>query len=249
MLKEERQNIILEEIRAKNKVHSSDLSKKLDVSEDTIRRDLRELAENGHIKKVHGGAMAYPHTPEFLKKKKVPHQTERVTIVKKVLPYIVNYKVILLTGDSTCETLVDHLPKDFAATILTNSLSIATKLLEFHSIETFFLGGKLSKKSRVSIGMDVIKALDEIHADLCVFSTSSIHADIGIMEKERETALTQKAMLGAAANVITLCLSNDIGKMQPFKVEGLNRINTLVTELDKQAAILDSLKNKGVDVI
>ena len=125
MLKEERHNIILQEIRAKNKVHSADLSHQLNVSEDTIRRDLRELSENGHIKKVHGGAMANPHVPDHIRSPDFSHREERLIIARKAATFIHDHQVIILEGDATSELLVEQLPRDLIATIFTNSPSIA----------------------------------------------------------------------------------------------------------------------------
>ncbi|MEO0469496.1 MAG: DeoR/GlpR family DNA-binding transcription regulator [Bacteroidota bacterium] len=248
MLKEERHNIILEEIRAKNKVHSADLSQQLNVSEDTIRRDLRELSENGHLKKVHGGAMANPHVPDHIRSPEFTHRAERIIIAKKATAFVQDHQVLILEGDATSELLVEQLPSDLRATIFTNSPAIAMKLFRFHSVETFLLGGKISHRACKSQGLEVINTLKDIHADLCIFSALSIHGDIGIMDEDREYAITLKTMMQSASRSIALCLSNHIGRIKPFKVESITNINTLITEIDASDDSLENIRSKGVDI-
>lgn len=249
MLKVERQNMILQEIRTHNKVHSSKLSQLLNVSEDTIRRDLRELAGNGHIKKVHGGAMANPNSPETVRKQKIPNQPEREVISRKAASLLQNGQVILMEGNSTNFLLIDHIPKEITLTIFTNSLQLATKLFNYQHIETIFLGGKLSNKYPVTLGMDVINALNEIHADLFFAEIDSIHEDIGITDGDRESAYTKKAMFSSASQAIVMCLSSDIGTIQPFKVEGLDKISTIITEASPEHHQLNRFSNKGVQIL
>lgn len=249
MLKQERHSLILTEIVTHNKVHSADLSLKLNVSEDTIRRDLKELAEEGHIKKVHGGAMSNPVSPVAVNNSHISYRFERLEIVKKALPFIEDGAFIILEGQHTSLMLVDLFPKDLSATIFTNSLPVASKLFDYHQIETFFLGGKLSDKSRSTTGMDVIDTLSEIHADICIMELSGIHVDIGMTDSDREYAITKKAMINASSNLVTLCLSKDLSSIQPFKVEGTNRVNRLITELNNEDAQLEAFRNKGVEVL
>ncbi len=249
MLKEERQNIILEEIKTHNKVHSSKLSQLLNVSEDTIRRDLRELAGNGRIKKVHGGAMATPNSPEIFGQQKISKQAEREIIAEKAASLLRDGQVILMEGESTNLLLADHIPQEMTLTIFTNSLQLAYKLFNHQNIETIFLGGKLSHKYPMTLGMDVINALNEIHADLFFAEVDSIHEDIGITDGDRESAYTKKAMFKSASQVVVMCLSNDIGTIQPFKVESVDMINILITEAGPEHHQLNRFSNKGVQIL
>ncbi|MEM9324464.1 MAG: DeoR/GlpR family DNA-binding transcription regulator [Bacteroidota bacterium] len=248
MLKQERQSLILAEITANNKVHSADLSSKLKVSEDTIRRDLKELAEEGFVKKVHGGAMANPVAPPKTKSELVTYPEDRLKIIRKCLPQVRNHSVLIMEGGESSTLLAEHLPQDLSLTVFTNSLPIAYRLFEFHNIETFILGGHLSSKNRSTKGMDVIHTLSEIHADVCFMELRAIHAEIGITDADREYAATKKAMINAASQLVAYCLSKDLGGVQPFKVESLQRVGTLVTELDADHQALQTIKSKGINV-
>lgn len=249
MLKEERHNFILHEIKMHNKVHSTTLSKKLNVSEDTIRRDLKELSENGHIKKVHGGAMANPFMPANVKNPVIEDQAEKINIVQKGLDLIKPHQVLIVEGGATNAMLIENLPKDFEATIFTNSLLIGTKLVEYPYIESIFLGGRISKKEPSTIGLDVINYLNDIHVDMLLVETFSIHKDIGISDGDRENALTINAMMNTSRKVTVLCLSNAFGRVQPFKIAPIDKVDTIVTELSPDDENLEQFRNIGIQVI
>lgn len=249
MLKEERQNIILEEIVNNNKVHSNTLSKKLNVSEDTIRRDLKELSEIGHIKKVHGGAMANPTVPATIISQKISDQKEHLIIAQKALSTLVDHKVIIMEGDESNLILASILPPDFTATIFTNSLKVATRLFEFPNIETFMLGGKISHRTPITSGLEVMDALADIHADICLLEATSLHVDIGLTDGDRERAQIKKKIINHSSNVIAMCLSRRTGSIKPFKVEGLEKITSLITELNEDDTRLSSFINKGIRIV
>ncbi|MBX2842936.1 MAG: DeoR/GlpR family DNA-binding transcription regulator [Flammeovirgaceae bacterium] len=249
MLKEERLNYILDEIRAYNKVKSSDLSIQLNVSEDTIRRDLKELSDTGKIRKVHGGAMASSYIPFSYKDREVYAHEEKISIVKKAIPLIKDDQVVLIDGGTTNLELVRLLPQDLKATFFTNCLPVATQLAEHPNIEIVFIGGKIIKNALVSIGLDVINSLNEIQADICFLGTRSIHYKNGITEIDREEAQVKRAIAQSANHVVSLAISDKLDTLQPFKVEGINKINTIVTELDPNHERLDNYKKSGVEVL
>ncbi len=249
MLKQERHNIIIREIMTHNKVLSADLSELLDVSEDTIRRDLKELAELGQIKKVHGGAMANPHIPAERINAQISSQAERKAIAEKAASMIEDDMVLLMDGDATSLTIIDLIDKNMSLTIFTNSLQVGLKLFSNTNIETIILGGRMSQKYKITSGLDVINALSEVNTDLCFMETASLHEDIGITESDRENAFTKKAMFNASSKVIALCLSKDLGSIQPFKVEGIDKLDAIITEVSPRDSKLLRFNNKGIDLL
>lgn len=249
MLKQERQELILSEVTANNKVHSADLSLKLNVSEDTIRRDLKELADLGYLKKVHGGAMANPVGPQHEKQQSISHESERLEMISKCLPLIQPNAILIIEGSESAAVLADQLPSDFPLTVFTNSLPVATRLLTAHHVDTFFIGGKISLKNRGTMGTEVVQNLSDIQADLCFMEFSGIHPEIGLTESDREYAITLKAMLKAATEIVGLSLSKDLGHLQPFRVATMDKLSKLVTELETPAESLSPFEKKGVEIL
>ncbi|MEL6850643.1 MAG: DeoR/GlpR family DNA-binding transcription regulator, partial [Bacteroidota bacterium] len=152
MLKEERHSFILEELRLKKKVLTYELSEALEVSEDTIRRDLKELAEINQIKKVHGGAVSHSLNPYDYKDRQIFAQDEKIQIAEKARHLIKPHQVVIMDGGTTNLELAKRLPRELEATIFTNSLPIAVELSDHPKVETIFLGGKLLKKAQVTVG-------------------------------------------------------------------------------------------------
>lgn len=250
MLKQERQNYILEDIRIYNKVLSSELSQKLGVSEDTIRRDLKELSDNGQIKKVHGGAMSSGgYLPFSHKDREIHAHDEKVAIVRKAIPLIPDECVMVMDGGTTNLELARLLPADLKATVFTNSLPIAIQLSEHPRIETIFIGGRILKNGQITIGMDVINCVSEIHADICFIGTRSIHADFGISDFDREECQAKRALISCAKQVVSLPISEKINTIQPYKVTDISNIHTLITELNPEHPLLGAFKQRGLQVL
>ncbi len=249
MLKQERQELILSEITTHNKVHSADLSLKLNVSEDTIRRDLKELADQGYVKKVHGGAMANPIGPQSTQQESISHESERQDLINKCLPLIRPNTILIIEGTETAAILAEQLPLDLSLTVFTNSLPVANRLLQVPQIDTHFIGGKISMKHQSSMGTEVVQNLADIQADHCFMEFTGIHPEIGVTSSDREYAITLKAMLKSATELIGLSLSKDIGSMQPFRVASTDKLSKLVTELDSPTKQVAAFSDKGVEVL
>ena len=219
------------------------------VSEDTIRRDLKELADHGHLKKIHGGAIANIYAPLNLENSDFHQEKKMLAVAEKAQYLFVNHQVIIMNGGTINLKLLQFIPENLSLTIVTNSLMVALKLCNFHKIDTVFLGGTILKKEQVSIGMDVKTSLTDIHADVCLLDTCSIHPDSGLSDINREEASTKKAMMQAAERVVSLVTSERIGTVKPFKINKINQIHTLISELNPKDLSLMPFIKKGLQVL
>lgn len=248
MLKAERQSIILEELRAFNRVKSSNLCILLNVSEDTIRRDLNELEEKGQLKKVHGGAISLSFIPSF-KKREVQEIKTKHIIAKKALDLIEDGQVLIIDGGTSNMQLVNLLPVDKKLTVFTNSIPVASKLCEYPNIDGVFLGGNILRKAYTSIGHQALESLLEIHADMCFLGINGVDHEIGLTVVNRQETTIKKAIIKASNKVVTLTISSKIGSVQPFKVCELESLDILVTDVDPDDKILNPYHQKGIKVI
>jgi DeoR/GlpR family transcriptional regulator of sugar metabolism len=247
MLKKERQAYIIQQINVHNKVLSSDLSVQLDVSEDTVRRDLQELAEEGKLIKVHGGALSksFHFTLESHSIYSLP---EKKSIAYKAIQLIQDGMMILLSGGTTIRELVKSLPPDLNATFITVSVPIALELLEHPTCEVIFIGNKLLKNAQMSVGAEVIQRLGQIKADLC-FGTNSIDANFGITDLEWEIIEVKKAMIKCAHKTVSLAISEKLNTIQRLQVCRPEDIDMLITELEPEDPILTPFREKGITVL
>ncbi len=248
MLKKERQAHIIQQINVHNKVLSSDLSVQLDVSEDTVRRDLQELSEEGKLIKVHGGALSksFHFTLESSTIYSLP---EKKSIAYKAMQLIKDGMMIVLSGGTTIRELVKSLPPDLNATFITVSVPIALELLDHPTSEVIFLGNKLLKNAQMSVGAEVVERLGQIKADLCFLGTNSIDANFGISDLEWEIIEVKRAMIKCAHKTISLAISEKLNTIQRLQVCKPEEINMLITELDADDPLLAPFKLKGLTVL
>lgn len=249
MLKKERQFSILNLLQENQKVLSNELSQKLNVSEDTIRRDLKELASQGKLLKVHGGALTTSQKVFSYHEDAIFDHEIKSIIAKKALALIENNDVIVLGGGTTILELVNYMPDDLSITVYTYSLPVAMRLTDHPKIEVIFFGGKLMKQARITIGLDMIQYIANIRADACFLGSSGIDVDVGLMEIDLDVSHLKKAIVKISDKVIIMSTSEKINTKQRFLVCGLDCINTLVTELDVESKNLEVFKKRGLQIL
>ncbi|MBN8718222.1 transcriptional regulator, DeoR family [Hydrobacter penzbergensis] len=248
MLKKERQAFIIQQINIHNKVLSSDLSVQLNVSEDTVRRDLQELSEEGKLIKVHGGALSksFHFT---LETNTIYSQPEKRSIAYKAVQMIHDGMLVLLSGGTTIRELVKALPPELNATFITVSVPIALALLEHPNSEVIFLGNKISKNAQMSVGAEVVQRLSGIRADLCILGTNSIDANQGITDLEWEIIEVKRAMVKASYKTVSLAIAEKLNTVQRLQVCKPEEIDVLITELEPSDPILRAYHDKGIIVL
>ena len=253
MLREERLQYILQKLEIEKRISSVHLSQELRISDDTIRRDLNELAEQGLVKKVHGGAVQIApksSVPLHYETRMQHAHEEKKMLAQKAISLFRNGQVIILDGGSTTNFQVaQQLPKDLEATIFTNSLPIATALTYYEGIEVVMLGGKIFKKMYSAIDIKVIEALNEIRADICLLGICSIHHEIGVTNIFREEAFVKRKMSEVSAKTVVLATADKIDTAESYLVCKCSDLNVLITDDKIEQTILEKYEDKGVLVM
>jgi len=230
MLREERLQIILKMLETNQRVSSVELSEIINVSDDTIRRDLNELAENGLLKKVHGGAVPRSAHPYKLKERiKVAHE-EKMVLAQKAQAYFHDGQVILLDNGSTNMEVARMMSPDLKATNFTNSLQIAQILCEHPSIQLFFLGGKVFKDAQNTYGAEVIEMLQKIRADICILGVCGIHHDIGVTIQDRGENQVKRKMVDISQKVVALVTASKVNTAESYVVCTLDELDVMLTD-------------------
>jgi DeoR/GlpR family transcriptional regulator of sugar metabolism len=248
MLKTERQTRILKEIDLHNKVLSTDLSSLLNVSEDTIRRDLHELSENGKVLKVHGGALSKSfgyvngHSEFYA-------QTEKEVIAQKIAALIKDGMFVLTSGGTTLRTMAKMLPKDLKATFFTISPLMALELSKHPNLEVIMLGGKLHADSQICVGGEVINKLNDMRVDLCLIGVNAIDFRMGLTDSDPEVIQTKRAMRKASKELAIATISEKLGTTQYLKIFDLSEIDYLITERNADDEAFESYKHRGLTVL
>jgi DeoR/GlpR family transcriptional regulator of sugar metabolism len=237
MFKDERHSYILKKINLHNKVLSSQLSKELKVSEDTIRRDLAELSEAGEIIKVHGGALSPSyHFP--VNQQAVYAQKEKKEIARKAIEQISPGMVILTEAGTTMLEMVRSIPDDLEATFFTLSPLVALELAEHPLLKVFLIGGEIDNSAQIVVGEKAITELADIHVDLCFLGVYALNVKSGLTEVDWKIAQVKKAMIRSASKLAVLCISEKLNSEHKMKVCSAHSIDFLITELKPKDKIL-----------
>jgi DeoR/GlpR family transcriptional regulator of sugar metabolism len=249
MLKKERQSYILQQINLHNKVLSSSLSVDIQVSEDTIRRDLLELAEEGKLIKVHGGALSRSFSQVHIPSNGVYSQQYKMKIAQKAIGLIENGMFVLTGGGTTIVEMARLLPTHLKATFISGSIAAILEYMDHPNIEVILIGDKISKSSKITVGSEAIAKIRQIKADICFLGTNAIDLQHGITDNDWEVVQLKKAMIEASRKVVCLSIAEKINTFQPIQICTLDKIDILVTELDAGDPLLKPYADAGIQIL
>lgn len=237
MLREERHRYILDRLTQEHRVYLTHISKELDVSNDTVRRDLEELARAGLLKKVHGGAVPTLGIPSEAANQPKSNTDEKTRLASKAVTLFKSGDLILIDGGTTNLALARQLPKDKHFTVFTNNFSIVDALGDHPLIDLVFLGGSVSKDSHITVGITVFQALQSIRVDWLVLGVSHVHPQRGLTVANREEALLKKQMIEQARKVVILVDSHKLNTAETYSVASLQKVDVVVVETDQAYSI------------
>ncbi len=247
MLTAERRQAILASVEREGRGVASELVARLGVSEDTVRRDLRDLAEQGLVRRVHGGALASaPPTGSFTDRLEVSPE-EKAALAEAALPLLAGARVIVLDGGTTTLELARRLPLLYDGTVVTNSPPVASALANHPKAEVVLVGGRLLKDAQVAVGAAAVEAFHTVRADLCVLGICSLHPDVGVTTSDADEGHVKRAMVASAGEVIALATADKLGTASPWVVAQLAEIDYLVT--DGGAGLTRPYTSAGIDVV
>ena len=249
MLTEERRRHILEMVHRDGKVHASHLRELFEVSEDTIRRDLREMETAGLLQRVHGGAL--PSLPPIERYSIRQHQAveTKAEIAQAAIKLVHDDQVIVLDGGTTPLQVAQHLPRTLHATAVTHSPSIALVLAEHPTVDVIFIGGKLYKHSLTMIGATTVEGYRQLRADICFLGICSVHPEIGLSTIDFEEAAVKRAMIASAAEVVALTSGEKLDTVSPYVICPIRELSHLVTERSVPSERLIPYQQLGITII
>lgn len=248
MLKKERQEFILHQLNLHNKILCADLSNKMGVSDDTIRRDLQELAQQEKLIKVHGGALSKSFHTAF-DREMVYNLEDKNIIAQKAAALVQSGMYILTSGGTSILEFAKSLDPNLNATFFTCSLNAAIEFAHHPSIEVVMIGDKVSKDAMLTTGASAVQTIESVQADLCIMGINSLDTQFGLSENDWEVVQIKKAMIKASKKTICIGISEKLNSQQKIKVANLDEIDILITELDPNDPKLLPFKHQGIEII
>jgi len=249
MLKKERQTFILQQLNLHNKILASSLSQHIRVSEDTIRRDLQELASEGKLIKVHGGALSNSFGRLNTSTEGVYSQQHKREIALKAISLIEDGMVVLTTGGTTIIEMARLLPPGLKATFISGSIAALLEYMEHPQIDVILIGDKISKNSKITLGADAIAKVKQIKVDICFLGINAIDMQYGITDNDWEVVQLKQAMITTARKVVCLTIAEKINTCQPIKVCDLDKVDLLITELPPNDPLLHPYAKAGIHIL
>ena len=249
MLKKERQSYILQQVNLHNKVLSSTLSHEINVSEDTIRRDLMELSSEGKLLKVHGGALSRSFGNVYIPSNGVYSQDQKKVIAHKAIALISDGMFVLTGGGTTIVEMAKLLPPDLKATFVSGSIAAILEYMEHPNIEVILIGDRVSKSSKITVGSEAIFKVRQMKADICFLGTNAIDIHNGVTDNDWEVVQLKKAMIESSRKVVCLAIAEKINTVQPIQICPLNKIDVLITELNPADPALKPYSNAGIELL
>lgn len=249
MLASQRKQLILDLLAEHRQVHSGELSQRFSISEDSIRRDLRELAAEGLLQRVHGGALPASAAVAPLETRKNVQTNSKQAVARKAVSLIQPGQVVILDGGTTTHELVKQLPTTLRFTAVTHSPAIAVALVDFPLVDVILLGGVLYRHSVVTTGAAMLESLQRINADLFFMGVTGVHPEMGLTTGNYEEASVKRALATQAAETIVMASQEKLDSASPFAIGELGMISGIVVEQPLTQELQAACEKLGIAVI
>jgi len=228
MLTAQRRSLILARLKADGQIVAVALAKEIGLSEDTIRRDLRDLAAEGLLQRVHGGALPSSLALADFSKRHSIATNDKAAIGRAAAAMVRPGQFLFLDGGTTTIQVARHLPPQLRATVVTHSPSVAVELVDHPNVTVELIGGRLYKHSVVSVGAAALEAIQRIRPDAYFMGVTGVHEDYGLTTGDAEEAAIKRAICEIAAETIVLASNEKLGALSPCLIAPLSEISTLL---------------------
>ncbi len=246
MLTTQRKQLLLTRLARDGQLVAKALSEEFGTSEDTIRRDLRELAAEGRLQRVHGGALPLSAAVGDVAARAEVASDDKLRLGRAGAAMLRDGQVVILDGGTTAVQVARHLAPGLRATIVTHSPVVAVELARHPHIEIILLGGRLFRHSMVNVGASVIEAAALLTADIYFMGVTGVHPAQGLSTGDAEEAAVKRALHRRAADTVVLASGEKLGAVSPFVVAPLRDVATLVVASGTSPKLLRALRASGV---
>lgn len=255
MFIEERQRKIMDIINSTGSVRVVDLVKEFNTSDDTIRRDLKLLEEQGLLERTYGGAILPQQMgicPTFSERAKIKKENKN-TIASHAVEFIKDNDTLFLTGSTTVAKIIPELTKYNGITVVTNSIAIASEIINTRlNVKLVMIGGVVEKSNGNAVSVDALLAIKQLKVDKVFISACSISETNGLSMTSIEEAQITKVILEAGRQVILLADSSKFGHRSFAYVGELESDYILITDSENKTEVENTfheLIKDGLNII
>jgi DeoR family fructose operon transcriptional repressor len=251
MYAEERQQEIVKIARANGRVDVMTLADELDVTAETIRRDLTALERAGVLRRVHGGAIPVERIGFELgvAARDAVMTAEKERIAKAALAEVPEEGAIILDAGTTTARLAQALPNDREFTVVVNSPVLATILGPRPNITVLLLGGRLRGRTLAAVDDWALRPLADLYVDVAFMGTNGCSAERGLTTPDQAEAAVKRAMIAAARRVVVLADHTKVGNDNLARFGSLSSVDVLITDDGLDAELATEFEDAGVRVV
>ena len=246
MLSQERHNFIRAELALKGRVVSFDIAQRFGVSEDTARRDLRELAKGGDCRRVYGGAVA--PNGGALKERNNHLRDEKRRLAHCAAKLIRSGQTLFIDSGSTNIAIAQAIAGDLELTVATNSLGVAVALADHPKVKLVMLGGAYNRELGICSGEDTLSSIGKIYADVLFLGSCGVDSVHGATAFNSAEAEVKRAMAKNCAQIVVAATSEKLATAASFHVVGPKLIHHLVVNRPVKASVLSPFKKQGITI-
>jgi DeoR/GlpR family transcriptional regulator of sugar metabolism len=248
LLPDERHRIIRKRLSLGERVLAAEMARELGASEDTIRRDLRELASLGVCQRVYGGALPVSPASGSFKIRQRQNLRSKVALAQAAATIIAADQVIFLDAGTTNLEIARALPNHAKLTVATNSPATAMELISRSNIKLVMIGGLVDPDSGAALGARAIRDVQSISIDLLFLGGCAVSDQAGVRAFIFEDAEFKQALVGASRAVAVAATTEKLGTTAPFHVALSSDLDLLIVEADAPAEQLQAFRRAGVRI-
>ncbi len=247
----ERHQQILETARAHGRVDVNGLARDLDVTPETVRRDLTTLERHGLVRRVHGGAIPVERLgfePGLAAREGVL-AGEKERIAKAALDELPDGGAVILDAGTTTVRLAELLPTDRELTVVTHALPVAMILATRPGITLHVVGGTVRGRTLAAVGEWALRDLRDIHADVAFLGANGVTCEHGLTTPDLAEATVKRALVAEARRTVVLVDHTKVGRADFVHVAPLSAVDTIVTDSGVDPELAEELEACGPRVV
>lgn len=249
MLTEQRRRQILDVLKRDGRAVAGELARLWNVSEDTIRRDMRDMASAGLLKRVHGGALPIAAPLPDLSVRRGLATEEKRRLAAAAVRLIAPGQVVFLDGGTTTAEIVRQIPRDIALTVVTHAPTIAAELERHAGVEVVLIGGRIYKHSMVAVGPTALAAIERLRPDVFFLGVTAAHPTEGLSTGDfEEAAIKRRIMERSLATYCPLTLDK-LDSISPFGIASIAAPTGLIMVAEADEAVLDEYKAAAASIL
>jgi DeoR/GlpR family transcriptional regulator of sugar metabolism len=244
---------IKERLFQERSVKVSDLVHEFNVSEETIRRDLNQLEQEGLIKKNYGGAILVEEVDNMVippvQQRTLHNFEEKDLIGKKAAELVESNQIVIIDSGSTTWCMARYLKSIPGLIVLTNGVNIAEECSENDDASIFLLGGKLIRKSMSIVGPQAELELQKYNAHYVFMGTSGVSERKGFTSSDIYEAEMKRAMIAAGQKVIVLADHSKFQRQGLVSFGNFRDVDIMITSSLTDPQMIKKIEDTGVQVI